>query len=385
MDFDLSSEQAMIADMVANFARNELWPLAERMDVEDWWPEDVFRKMGDLGILAIPIPEEYGGAGSDVVTQMLVLEELSRFCPAVALSWGAHANLCMYNLFKNGNEEQKRRFLPKLGTGEMVGCLGLTEPGAGSDAVGMRTTAKAVAGGFLLNGTKTLITNAPIADVAIVYAKTDVAAKARGITAFLVEKGFPGFSVSKNIKKMGHRGSPTGQLIMEDCEVPEENVLGTVNGGVAVLMSGLDVERALFAGEAIGIARGAFDQALQYAKEREQFGAPIASFQLVQAKLADMYADIEAGRLLCYKAAQMAAEMERGGKGTEIHKLAAASMLFNAKMCVRVVDEAVQIHGGYGYTLEYPVSRFYRDAKLLTLGAGTTEMRQLIIARELLK
>ena len=385
MNFDLTPEQEMIRDTVADFARNELWPLAERMDEEEWLPEDIFRKTGELGILAIPIPEQYGGLGSDIFTQMVAHEELSRFCPSVALSLGAHANLCMYNLFKNGNEDQRMKFLPKLGTGEMVGCLGLTEPGVGSDAVSMTTTAKRTGNGFLLNGTKTLITNAPIADLAIVYAKTDVEAKSRGITAFIVERGFPGFSVSKNIKKLGHRGSPTGQLIMEDCEVPEENVLGAVNGGVAVLMSGLDMERALFAGQAIGIARGAFDLALQYSKEREQFGAPIGSFQLVQAKLADMYTDIEAGRLLCYRAAHLAAEMERGGKGTEIHKLAAASLLFNARMCVRVVDEAVQIHGGYGYTVEYPASRFYRDAKLLTLGAGTTEMRQLIIARELLK
>ncbi len=385
MDFELTSEQTMIRDMVADFARKELWPLAERMDEEEWFPEDIFQRLGALGILSIPIPEEYGGAGGEVFSQMLALEEIARFCPAAALSFGAHANLCMYNLYKNGTDMQRRKYLPRLGTGELVGCLGLTEPGVGSDAVDVRTTAKRTPGGFLLNGTKTLITNAPIADVAIVYAKTDLQAGPRGITAFLVEKGFPGFSVSKPIKKMGHRGSPTGQLIMEDCEVPKENVLGDVNGGVAVMMSGLDVERALFAGQAIGIARGAFDQALQYAKEREQFGAPIGTYQLVQAKLADMYTDIEAGRLLCYRAAHMAAEMERGGKGTEIHKVAAASMLFNAKMCVRVVDEAVQIHGGYGYTLEYPVNRFYRDAKLLTLGAGTTEMRQLIIARELLK
>jgi len=384
MDFNLTDEQRMLKETVHDFAKNEIWPVAEKIDLEDWFPPDLFRKMGELGFLAIPIPEEYGGVGSDVLSQTLAIEELARFSPSMALSFGAHSNLCMVNLLKNGTEEQKKKYLPKLGSGEMIGCLGLTEPGAGSDAVSIRTKAAKSGDEYILNGTKTFITNAPVGDLSIVYAKTDPRAGHRGITAFLVEHGFEGFSVSKKIHKMGHRGSPTGEIIMEDCRVPAENVLGEENNGIAVMMKGLDIERAVFAGEALGIARGAFDLALKYSQEREQFGRPISGFQLVQAKLADMYADIEAGRLLCYKAAQMGAEIERGGKGTEIHKIAAAAILFNAKMCMRVVEEAVQIHGGYGYTLEYPVNRFFRDAKLMTIGAGTTEIRQLIIARELL-
>lgn len=385
MDFNLTDEQKMMKDMVHDFAKNEIWPKAEQIDEEDMFPDGVFKQMGELGILGIPIPEEYGGVGADILSQTLALEELSRFSPSVALSFGAHSNLCMYNLLHNGTEEQKKKFLPRLGAGEMIGCLALTEPGAGSDAISIRTTAKKSGDEYVLNGTKTFITNAPMANLAIIYAKTDPEAGPKGITAFLVEKEFPGYSASKKIKKMGHRGSPTGEIIMEDCRVPKESILGAENNGVAVMMGGLDVERAFFAGEAIGIAQGAFDLALQYSQEREQFGRPISSFQLIQAKLSDMYADIEAGRLLCYKAAHLSGEAERGGKGTEIHKLAAASLMFNARMCNRVVDEAVQIHGGYGYTLEYPVNRFYRDAKLMTIGAGTTEIRQLIIARELLK
>lgn len=385
MDFTLTDEQKMMKDTVHDFAEREIWPIAEKIDIEDWFPPDLFKKMGELGFLAIPIPEEYGGVGSDVFTQTLAIEELAKFSPSMALSFGAHANLCMVNLLKNGNEEQKKKYLPKLASGEMIGCLGLTEPGAGSDAVSVRTTARKSGDAYILNGTKTFITNAPIGHLSIIYAKTDPQARHRGITAFLVEHDFEGFSVSKKIHKMGHRGSPTGEIIMEDCRVPAENVLGQENNGIAVMMKGLDVERAIFAGEALGIAQGAFNLALKYSQEREQFGRPISEFQLVQAKLADMYADIEAGRLLCYKAAKMGSDIERGGKGTEIHKIAAAAILFNAKMAMRVVDEAVQIHGGYGYTLEYPVNRFFRDAKLMTIGAGTTEIRQLIIARELLK
>lgn len=384
MDFNLSDEQKMMRDMVHDFAKKEIWPLAEKIDDEDKFPPGMFKRMGELGILGVPIPEEYGGVGCDVLTQTIVIEELSRFSPSVALSFGAHANLCMYNILHNGSDEQKNMYLPRLAAGEIIGCLGLTEPNAGSDAVSIRTTAVKSGGEYILNGTKTFITNAPMADLAIIYAKTDPAAGPRGITAFLVEKSFPGYSASKKIKKMGHRGSPTGEIVMEDCRVPARNILGAENKGVAVMMSGLDVERAFFAGEAIGIAQGAFDLSLQYSREREQFGKPISSFQLIQAKLADMYADIEAGRSLCYKAAKLAGEAKRGGKGTEINRLAAASLLFNARMCNRVADEALQIHGGYGYTLEYPVNRFYRDAKLMTIGAGTTEIRQLIIARDLL-
>lgn len=385
MDFNLSDEHKMLKETVYNFAKKEIEPLAYEIDKSDEMPEDMFKKLGNLGVLGIIIPEKYGGAGCDILSQVLVIEQLACVSPAIALSYGAHSNLCIYNLYKNGNEEQRKKYLPSLCQGDKIGCLGLTEPGAGSDTVSLSTSAKKVGNKYILNGTKAFITNAPVGDVTIIYAKTDKEKRAKGITAFIVESSFPGYSRGKKLEKMGHRGSPTGEIILEDCEVPEENVLGKENQGVAVMMGGLDVERAVLSAEPIGIAQGAFDLALKYSQERQQFGQPICNFQLIQAKLADMYTQIEAARLLCYKAAVLAQDMKRGGKGTEIHKVAAAAILFAAEMCVKVTLEAVQIHGGYGYTLEYPVNRFLRDAKLMDIGGGTNEIRRLIIARELLK
>jgi isovaleryl-CoA dehydrogenase len=384
MDFDLSPEHKMLSDEVYKFMLREIAPQAERIDNEDKLPDGIWLKLGELGVLGITVPEEYGGAGFDLLAAVLVLEQMARVCPALGLSCGAHAILCVDTLFRHGTEAQRRKYLPSLCSGQMVGALALTEPNAGSDAVGITTIARKIGQEYILNGTKMFITNGPIADVFIVYAKTNKEKGSKGISAFIVEKNFPGFSVSKELKKMGHRGSPTGELVFEDCRVPPENLLGEENRGVAVMMSGLDRERAALSGLALGIAQQAMDLSLRYARERYQFGQPIGNFQLIQGKLADMYTYLEAARLLAYKAAITADREERGGKGTKLHKLAAAAILFAGEMATRAALEAVQIHGGYGYMLEFPVNRLYRDAKLYEIGAGTSEIRRLLIARELL-
>jgi len=376
---EIPEEHRMIVETVRKFTEKEIVPLADKMDRENYWPGDLFPRLGELGVLGPTVPEQYGGIGSDPLAQVLITEELAKGSAAVAVSHGAHSNLCTHNLHANANERQRERYLPSLCSGEKVGALGLTEPGAGSDAVGIRTTAVHKGDVYVLNGSKMFITNAPIADVMIIYAKTDPGAGSRGITAFIVESGFPGYSVSGKMDKLGHRCSPTGEVILEDCVVPAENVLGKVNKGVAVMMAGLDIERVMVAGLALGIAEAAFDASLRYAREREQFGKPIAHFQLIQAKLADMYTNIEAARLLTYDVAVRTARESR------LRKESAASVLFAAEMGTRVCLEAVQIHGGYGYMLEFPVNRYLRDAKLLEIGAGTSEIRRLLIARELLK
>jgi len=384
VDFELSDEHLMLQQSIRNFAKKEIEPIAEKIDMEDKWPKDMWQKLGDLGVMGITADVEYGGAGADLLSAVIVIEELAKASPAIALSWGAHVNLCVDNLNHNANPSQKKRYLPSLCSGKHVGALALTEPNSGSDAVSIQTSAVKAGDYYILNGTKMFITNGSAADTIIVYAKTDKEKKAKGITAFIVEKNFPGFSASKKLKKVGHRGSETAELVLEDCRVPAENTLGEENNGVHVMMSGLDIERAFLAGEALGVAEACLELSIQYAKDRIQFGKSIGTFQLIQAKLADMYAQIEAGKLLCYRAAQVAGQAKRGGKGTEVHKLAAASILLNAEMATRIADQAVQIHGGYGYMLEYPVQRFLRDAKLLEIGAGTSEMRRLIIARELM-
>lgn len=380
----MEEEHYLLRESVRKFANNEIAPLAEEIDRADEMPEDLFAKMGRLGILGITIPEEFGGAGSDLLAGVIAGEELARVSPAVSLSYGAHSNLCAHNLYRNGTAEQRSKYLPSLCTGEHIGALALTEPDAGSDAVSIRTRAVKKGREYLLNGSKTFITNGPIANTLIVYAKTDPQGGAKGISAFIVERDFPGFIVARKLEKMGMRGSPTGELFFEDCRVPAENLLGKEHLGIDVMMSGLDMERAFFSGLALGLAQAAFEHSVKYAKERVQFGRPIASFQLIQAKLADMYTQIEAARLYCYQVARAAQFAERGGKGTTIHKRAASAVLFAAEMCNWVASEAVQIHGGYGYMLEYPVQRLMRDAKLMTIGAGTSEIRRLVIAREIL-
>ncbi len=383
MDMDLTEEQRLIVDTVRRFSAREVQPHAEEIDRLDVLPDGIWRKMGELGLLGIAVPERYGGTGGDLMTAVLAIQNLQGSA-GLALSYGAHLNLCAHNILRTGSEEQRRRYLPRLCSGEWIGCLGLTEPGAGSDATSIRTTAVRDGDHYVLNGAKTFITNAPIADVCLLYAKTDPEAGAMGITAFIVECDTPGFTVPKTLAKMGHHGSPTGEIVLEDCRVPAANVVGAENMGVAVLMAGLDVERAFFAGAAIAMSERALELALRYAQEREQFGRPLARFQLIQAKLADMYTRTEAARGLAYRAVRAAQEMERGGKGTDIHKLAAAALLFAAETAEFVVYESLQIHGGYGYMDEVEISRLYRDVRLFTIGAGTTEIRKLVIARELL-
>ena len=379
MAYDLlSDEHRLLRDTVLAFARRELGPIAAEIDRNDAFPPDLFRRLGELGILGVTVPRQYGGAGADLLSGVLAIEQLGRVSGSVALSYGAHANLCVNTLYVNGTEEQRRQYLPGLCSGELVGTLAITEPEAGSDAMGLQTKAVADGDDYLLNGTKTLITNGSIADVIVLYAKTDPSAGARGLTAFIIEKGFPGFSVSKTFDKFGHRGSPTAELRLDDCRTPRANVLGEENKGAAVMMRGLDIERIFLAGEPLGIAEEALALSIEYAKQRHQFGKPIGSFQLIQAKLADMYTQIEAARALLYQTAVLA-------ETSTVHKEAAAAILFTAEMATRVALDAMQIHGGYGYLNELPLGRLVRDAKLLEIGAGTSEIRRLIIGEELLK
>jgi len=384
MEFDLNQEQKLLKDTTRAFALKELEPIAESIDRADEFPGGMFKKLGEMGFLGCTIPTEYGGAGSDYLSAAIIEEELARISPSVALSYGAHSVLCADNLCRNGNEDQRKRYLPNLCSGKWVGALGLTEPGAGSDAVAIETIAEKDGDDYIIDGTKTFITNGPIADLVLLYAKTDKEKGAKGISAFLVETGFKGFSVSKKLEKMGHRGSPTGELILDNCRIPAENLLGEENRGVAVMMSGLDIERAFLGAWGVGIAQGAFDLALNYSKERVQFGRPISEFQLTQEKLANAYVWIESSRLMMYKAALMAQRSGRGGKGTELHKMAAAALLLAGETARKVALDAVQIHGGYGYIKELPVERYLRDSVAVTIGAGTSEIRRTVIARELL-
>jgi len=384
--YEITPEQAEIRDQARKFFRKELYPLQQRMDDEDWWPETAMPAMGKMGYLGVTVPPEHGGAGLDYLAAGLVAEELAAANPAIGLSWLAHDNLCVNNIYRNGTEAQRRKYLPKLCTGEWIGALGMTEPGAGSDALGsMRTTAKRQGDRYVLNGTKLFITNGPIADVLLIYAKTDLAKGAHGISAFIVEKGFPGFKVAQKLDKMGYRGSPLGELVFEDCAVPAENRVGDENRGNVVMMSGLDLERAMAAPMSIGIAQRALDLALEHAKTRVQFGKPIATFQLIQSKLAEMYIELELARTLCYRVlvACNALDQGQGGRG-EIHKQSAAALYASARACSLCVEEAVQIFGGSGYMRDTEINRLYRTAKLNHIGAGTQEIRKLIIAREML-
>ena len=386
-NFDLDSDQQSILDQANKFSFNELYPLAEKMDKEEWWPDEAFPKLGETGYLGITVPEQYGGAGLDLFTSGLILQAMSRWNHAFALSWVAHDNLCVNNIYANGNEDQRRTYLPKLCDGSHIGALGLTEPGAGSDALGsMKTTATRDGDDFVLNGTKLYITNGPVANIALIYAKTAPEKGQHGISAFIVETDTPGFKVAQKLTKMGFRGSQTAELVFEDCRVPAGNLVGKENEGVRVVMSGLDLERAMITPICLGICERALELSVEYAKTREQFGRPIGEFQMVQAKLADMYVWVETLRTFNYRALIASDQIAHGEAGRgEIHMLTAASVKYGGEMMNKVLNEAVQIHGGSGYIWESEVNRLYRSIKLLEIGAGTTEVRNLIIAQEMLK
>ena len=386
--FSLSNEQDQVFREADRIGREELLPLADRMDKEEWWPEEIMPMLGELGFLGVTIPEKYGGAGLGYLESGLILQAFSRYNHAFGLSWIAHDNLCANNIFNNGSERQKSEFLPKLCSGEHIGCLGLTEPGAGSDALGsMTTTAKKSGDAYLINGSKIYITNGPIADICVLYAKTDKQERSsKGITAFVIETNQPGFKVAQKLKKMGFRGSQTAELVFENLLVPKENILGKENEGHKVVMSGLDFERATIAPISVGIAERALEISVDYAKSRTQFNQPIANFQMIQSYLAEMYVGIETMKAFSWKVLSECGEVraEEAGRG-KIHAKTAASVLYCANTCNEILDKAVQIFGGYGYMLETEINRLFRSTKLLEIGAGTTEVRKMIIAKELLK
>lgn len=378
-NFDLGETADMIRDSVRSFSQNEIAPRAADIDRENEFPMDLWRKMGDLGILGITVEEEFGGAGLGYLEHVVAMEEVSRASASVGLSYGAHSNLCVNQIRRNGNDAQKRKYLPKLISGEHVGALAMSEPGAGSDVVSMKLRADKKGDRYVLNGNKMWITNGPDAHVLVVYAKTDVNAGPRGITAFLIEKGMKGFSTAQKLDKLGMRGSNTCELVFQDCEVPEENVLGEVGRGVNVLMSGLDYERAVLAAGPIGIMQAAMDVVMPYVHERKQFGQSIGEFQLIQGKLADMYTTMNASRAYVYAVAKAC------DRGETTRKDAAGAILYAAEKATQIALDAIQILGGNGYINEYPTGRLLRDAKLYEIGAGTSEIRRWLIGRELFK
>jgi isovaleryl-CoA dehydrogenase len=385
--FELSDDQREVLDTADTYARNELYPLAQKMDDDESWPDAAFRKLGRDGYFGITTPPELGGMGSDLFTSGLVLQAFSRWNHALGLSWVAHENLCANNILRNANDAQKKKYMPGLSNGELIGGLGLTEPGAGSDALGsMRTTARKDGDHYVLNGSKIYITNSPIADILLVYAKTAPEKGAHGISAFIIEKDYPGFRVAQKLTKMGFRGSQTGELVFDECRVPAENLVGEENRGVSIVMSGLDLERAMISPICLGIAERALDLCIDYAKTRVQFGKAISEFQMIQSKLADIYVWVETMRTFNYRvlAAANAVESGEGGRG-QIHALTAASVMYAADTMNKILNEAVQIFGGSGYIWDSEINRLFRATKLLEIGAGTTEVRKLIIAGELLK
>ena len=377
LDFELGEVADALRDTVSAFTAGEIAPLADQIDRSDEFPRALWPKMGALGLHGITVEEDYGGSGLGYLEHCVAMEEVSRGSGSIGLSYGAHSNLCVNQLRRNGSEEQKRQYLPKLITGEWLGGLAMSEPEAGSDVVSMRLKAEKRGDRYVLNGTKMWITNGPGGDLLVVYAKTDPSAGPRGITAFLIEKGFKGFRVAQKLDKLGMRGSPTGELVFEDCEVPAENVLGLLGAGVNILMSGLDYERVVLAAGPIGIAQAALDIALPYVRERKQFGSPIGSFQLVQGKIADMYVNLNAARAYVYAVARAC---DRG----ETHRRdAAGAILYAAETATKITLDAIQLLGGTGYINDTATGRLLRDAKLYEIGAGTSEIRRWLIGREL--
>src|SRR5829696_5477347 len=375
LDFDLGEMGDTIRDTTRRFASDKIAPIAADIDEKDEFPRHLWPQMGELGLHGITVEEEWGGLGLGYLEHVVAQEEVARASASVGLSYGAHSNLCVNQIRRWANDEQKKRYLPKLISGEHVGALAMSEAGAGSDVVGMKLKAEKSGNGYVLNGTKFWITNAHYADTLVVYARTGEGS--RGITTFLIEKDMPGFSLGQKLDKMGMRGSPTGELVFNDCEVPDENVMGPVNGGVGVLMSGLDYERTVLAGIQLGIMQACLDVVLPYVRERKQFGQPIGHFQLMQGKVADMFVALNSARAYVYQVARSC----DAGRTTRFD--AAGAILLASESAVKVANEAVQALGGAGYTKDWPVERYYRDAKLLDIGAGTNEVRRMLIGREL--
>ncbi len=377
LDFDLGESAAMIRDSARSFAEKEIAPRAAAIDRDNLFPRDLWPKMGALGLHGITAPEEYGGLDLGYLEHCVAMEEVSRASGAVGLSYGAHSNLCVNQIVRNGDARQKARYLPKLISGEHVGALAMSEPNAGSDVVSMTTRAERKGDRYVLNGAKMWITNGPVAETLVVYAKTDPSAGARGITAFIVERGMKGFSQGAKLDKLGMRGSDTSELVFADCELPEDNVLGAVGKGVNVLMSGLDYERVVLSAGPLGLMQAALDVALPYVRERKQFGQPIGTFQLVQGKLADMYVTMNAAKAYVYAVAKAC------DRGQTTREDSAGAILYAAERATQAALDAIQILGGNGYTNDYPLGRLLRDAKLYEIGAGTSEIRRMLIGREL--
>ena len=377
LNFDLGEDIDLLRDSVAQFAAAEIAPLAAHADETNQFPLALWRKLGEQGLLGLTVEEEYGGSGMGYLAHVVAMEEISRASGGIGLSYGAHSNLCVNQLRKNGTEAQKQRFLPGLCSGELVGALAMSEPGAGSDVVSMKLRAEKRGDRYVLNGNKMWITNGPDADVLVVYAKTDPDAGAKGITAFLVEKGMKGFSTAQKLDKLGMRSSPTSELVFQDCEVPAENVLGQEGSGVRVLMSGLDYERVVLSGGPLGLMAAAMDVVMPYVHERHQFGEAIGSFQLIQAKIADMYVGLGACRAYVYAVARAC------DQGRTTRQDSAGAILYAAEKATWLTGQAIQILGGNGYINEYPTGRLWRDAKLYEIGAGTSEIRRMLIGREL--
>ncbi len=377
LNFDLGEEINMLQDMVASFSQAELAPIAADVDIKNEFPNHLWKMFGDLGLLGITVEEEYGGSNMGYLAHVIAMEEISRASASIGLSYGAHSNLCVNQIRKNGSEAQKQKYLPKLCSGEHIGALAMSEPGAGSDVVAMKLRAEKKGDRYILNGNKMWITNGPDAHTYVIYAKTDSSAGSRGISAFIVERDSPGFSQAQKLDKLGMRGSNTCELVFEDCEVPEENILGQENGGVRVLMSGLDFERTVLSGGPVGIMQACMDVVIPYVHDRKQFGQSIGEFQLMQGKLADMYARLNASRAYLYAVAKAC------DRGEESRKDAAAVILYTAEAATQQALEAIQALGGNGYINEFPTGRYLRDAKLYEIGAGTSEIRRMLIGREL--
>jgi isovaleryl-CoA dehydrogenase len=379
LKFDLGDDIAMMRDAVEQFARGELAGRAQQIDSDNQFPMDMWRKLGDMGLLGLTVSEQYGGTNMGYLAHTIAMEEISRASASVGLSYGAHSNLCVNQIFKNGNEAQREKYLPKLCSGEHIGALAMSEPNAGSDVVSMKLRAEKKGDHYLLNGAKMWITNGPDAHTYVIYAKTDVQAGPRGITAFIVERDWAGFSRSPKLDKLGMRGSNTCELVFENCEVPEENILGRENEGVKVLMSGLDYERTVLSGGPVGIMQACLDLVLPYIHDRQQFGQSIGEFQIIQGKVADMYTHLNASRAYLYAVAGAC------DRGEESRKDAAAVILFTAEMATKAALDAIQILGGNGYINDFPAGRLLRDAKLYEIGAGTSEIRRMLIGRELFR